>query len=405
MRRILKFSLLLAMLLLAACVPTGGTTTAPGGTVPPAQSPTAKIVPTPVPTAPSATPTTPPRAITLDAPLPGATVSSPVEVRGSVAVSPFESTLLGRVYDGAGQVVGSWPIMVSAEMGQPGTFAGEIPFVVYASGPGRVEIAEISPKDGSVVVSAAVEVMLQGTPLPSTIEVPAAGAQATLPLHILARLGQPGEQVVAALHWQDGSALERTYTLRRGEDGRGLLIESLWWLADVPPLPFPPTQPAVLEIHYPGGTLLARQELTVLNWDDPNVQQVTLYFLLGEELTPIAVNIPKVVRIGTATLEELLWGPPADNLAGFGTAIPIPDEVLSYPGRGPDWGPRVRLLSLNIRDGVATADFSKELKAYGGGSARVQAIRQQITQTLLQFPTVREVVIAVEGQTEGVLEP
>lgn len=79
--------------------------------------------------------------------------------------------------------------------------------------------------------------------------------------------------------------------------------------------------------------------------------------------------------------------------------------MLSYPGREPGWGPRVTLRSLTIVDGVATAGFSKELNAYGGGSLRVMLIRQQIRQTLLQFPTVREVRIAIEGQTEGVLEP
>jgi spore germination protein GerM len=63
------------------------------------------------------------------------------------------------------------------------------------------------------------------------------------------------------------------------------------------------------------------------------------------------------------------------------------------------------LRSLTIVDGVATADFSKELKAYGGGSLRVMLLRQQIRQTLVQFPTVREVRIAIEGQTAGVLEP
>lgn len=368
--------------------------------------PTPKSEPSVQPTAlPTAVPTQPAPAIVLTAPRPGETVTSPVEVRGSVAVSPFESTLLGRVYDAAGQVVGSAPIMVAAEMGQPGPFAGTIPFAVNTAGPGRVEVVEISAKDGTVVLQASVEVMLQPARPEAVVEIPAPGARATLPLHILARLGRPGEEVVVSLRWQDGTVLERSYTLRAGEDGRGLLIESLWWQADVPPLPMPPTQPATLEIRRPDGTHLAQQELTVLNWDDPEVTTVTLYFLLGEELTPVQVHIPKTVRIGTAALEELLWGPPAYDLAGLGTAIPTPDQVLSYPGRGADWGCRVRLLGLTIRDGVAVADFSREMRAYGGGSARVWAIRQQISRTLLEFPTVREVVIAVEGETEGVLEP
>ena len=79
--------------------------------------------------------------------------------------------------------------------------------------------------------------------------------------------------------------------------------------------------------------------------------------------------------------------------------------MLSYAGREASWGPRVTLRGLTIADGIATADFSRELRAYGGGSLRVSLIRQQITRTLLQFPSVREVRIAIEGRTEGVLEP
>jgi hypothetical protein len=59
------------------------------------------------------------------------------------------------------------------------------------------------------------------------------------------------------------------------------------------------------------------------------------------------------------------------------------EQVLSYLGRAPGWGVRVMLRSLSIVDSVATADFSKELKAYGGGSLRVMLIRQQIRQTLM----------------------
>lgn len=348
---------------------------------------------------PTAAPTPVPNEIVIEFPLPGATVSSPVEVRGRVKMSPFESTLLGRVLDAQGNLLGQGPIQVAAEMGQPGPFSGQIPFHTEAEGPGRVEVLEISPKDGAVMTYAAVEVVLSPA---GRIEIPAAEARATLPLHLLARLGRPGEQVTVTLRWRDGTELSRTYTLLEGEDGRGLLIESLWWEGEPPALP--PTQPATLEIRSLEGTLLARQELTVLRWDDPEVQPVTLYFVRGEELVPVQVYVPRTVRIGTAALEELLWGPPPYE-AGLQTAIPLPAEVLRYPGRGPDWGPRVRLLRLKIEGGIATADFSRELRAYGGGSLRVTLIRQQIARTLLEFPSVQEVVIAIEGETEGVLEP
>ncbi len=56
-------------------------------------------------------------------------------------------------------------------------------------------------------------------------------------------------------------------------------------------------------------------------------------------------RVPRTVRIDTAALNELLWGPPPPNLAGFSSAIPTWEEVLRYPGREPDWGKRVRLRS------------------------------------------------------------
>jgi len=236
------------------------------------------------------------------------------------------------------------------------------------------------------------------------IEIPSAGARVTLPLHILARIGQPGGQIITRLRWQDGTELLRVLPVLRGADGQGLLIGTLNWMHEGPP-PQPATQPATLELLSASGELQARQAVMVLSANDPDTQLVTRYWVLGEELVPVQQRVPRTVRIGTAALNELLWGPGPPNLAGFTTAIPTPEQVLSYPGREPDWDPRVTLRSLTIVDGLATADFSKELQAYGGGSLRVMLIRQQIRQTLLQFPTVREVRIAIEGQTEGVLEP
>lgn len=102
---------------------------------------------------------TPARVITLRQPFPNQAVCTPITVSGSVTVTPFEATLAGRVYNANGQVIGSGPIHVNAEMGKPGTFLGQIAFdKTRASGFGRVEVAELSAKDGSVVVSASTPV-------------------------------------------------------------------------------------------------------------------------------------------------------------------------------------------------------------------------------------------------------
>ncbi len=63
----------------------------------------------------------------------------------------------------------------------------------------------------------------------------------------------------------------------------------------------------------------------------------------------------------------------------------------------------VELLSFDLTEGVATVDFSSEIDP-GGGSAWIINIQDQITKTLLQFDSVEEVVILVEGE-EDALQP
>jgi hypothetical protein len=235
------------------------------------------------------------------------------------------------------------------------------------------------------------------------IELPTPNSTVTMPIHIVARGGTPGERVTVTLRWEDGIQLSHTFELLRGEDGRGLLVTNFDWLTEGPP-PTPTTNKAVLQIHTNAGGLIAEQPLTVFQYNDPTAQSVKLYWYIDEELVESLGRFPRTTEVGTAALQELLWGPTPGNLADFSTAIPTPEEVLAYSGRGPDWGHRVTLKKLTIENGVATADFSKEMLAYGGGAARVAAIRTQITRTLEQFPSIRQVRILVEGDPDA-LQP
>lgn len=158
-------ALLLVVASLAGCVvppaPQTSTPTVPATDTPmPATDTPVAATPSNTPTGPTATATTAPQSITIDLPQAGATITSPVTLQGSVTVTPFEATLRGRVYDGQGNVVGQQPIHVDGELGQPGVFTGTIPFTVSAGGEGRVEVAELSAKDGSVLASASVTVTL-----------------------------------------------------------------------------------------------------------------------------------------------------------------------------------------------------------------------------------------------------
>jgi hypothetical protein len=238
------------------------------------------------------------------------------------------------------------------------------------------------------------------------IELPVEGTSATLPLHLLAHVGQPGERVHAVLSWQNGIELDRSFTLIAGEvGGQGLLAANLDWDQGTQPA-LPTSQTAVLDLSDDAGKILGHRQLTILGPDNTGLGTITLYFVInGDTVTPVQRRIPSTPRIATATVNELLWGPAPGDRPNLTTALPRPEDVLDYPGRKSDWGERVQLRGVNIVDGVATADLSREFGAYGGGSLRVGLIDQQISRTLEQFPSVRRVSIAIEGDTGGVLQP
>lgn len=109
-----------------------------------------------------------------------------------------------------------------------------------------------------------------------------------------------------------------------------------------------------------------------------------------EKVLAVQREISKSAAPARAALEELLKGPSEQEKSkNFFTSI----------------NENVKIKRLSITNGVAEVDLSEELSANVGGSCRVSAIRAQITQTLKQFPTVREVVISIDGNTEGILQP
>jgi len=101
-------------------------------------------------------------------------------------------------------------------------------------------------------------------------------------------------------------------------------------------------------------------------------------------------EIPKTEGVARAALEELLKGPTEEEKAeGYFTSI----------NQG------VIIQSLIIENGVAKVDFDEQLGYQVGGSCKVAAIRAEITQTLRQFPTVKNVIISIDGRTEDILQP
>lgn len=110
----------------------------------------------------------------------------------------------------------------------------------------------------------------------------------------------------------------------------------------------------------------------------------------GEKTFAIRRVVPKRQAVARAALEELLKGLTEEEKAsGYFTCI----------------NPDVKIQKLLIINGVARVDFDKQIEFQVGGSARVSAIRSQITQTLKQFPTVEKVIISVDGRTADILQP
>ncbi len=227
-----------------------------------------------------------------------------------------------------------------------------------------------------------------------------------MPLHILARAGVPETKLTVKLRWASGVELKQEFNSLRITGDTGLLAVSLDAGPSLPPDP-PETQAAVLQILN-GGEVLAQQNITVLKPGAPGTRQIELYWVVGKDDAGVAAAktyIPTTDNPALAALEELLWGPASPGLEGFTSALPGPAEILKFPGRAADWGNRVTLRSLAVKDGAATADFSKELKAYGGGSNRIMLLNQQISRTLKQFPEIQEVKVTIDGQSEGRLQP
>jgi len=104
-----------------------------------------------------------PRTITITAPASGAVTYSSVQVKGDVAIAPFENNLVYRIYDVGGVELSSGAITVSSpDPGAPGTFDTVIPIRTVLSGAViRIEVQDISAADGSLLAMDSVELVVQ----------------------------------------------------------------------------------------------------------------------------------------------------------------------------------------------------------------------------------------------------
>ncbi len=156
----------------------------------------------------------------------------------------------------------------------------------------------------------------------------------------------------------------------------------------------------VLKKDNPSGNAQYDDQLIIPVSFNQDTMSVKVYFATSKTagqddfdckyLESVNKEVPKSTAVARAALTALLAGPSAsDKASGFYTAI----------------NSNVKINSLVIDDGVAKVDFNEQIQYQVGGSCKVSTIREQINQTLLQFPTVKSVIISVNGDVEQALQP
>jgi|WetSurMetagenome_2_1015567.scaffolds.fasta_scaffold181463_1 hypothetical protein len=137
-----------------------------------------------------------------------------------------------------------------------------------------------------------------------------------------------------------------------------------------------------------------------VKFNDTKQVTVKVYFLNSDlqkdsnncwEVFPVQRLIDKTSTITRATVEQLLAGATDKEKAqGYSTAI----------------NDGVKINSLTIdKQGTAKVDFDSQIENGVAGSCKTSAIKAQIIQTIQQFPSVKKVVISVDGNINGSLQP
>ncbi len=113
------------------------------------------------------------------------------------------------------------------------------------------------------------------------------------------------------------------------------------------------------------------------------VLRLQVYFVEGNKhyLVPITILKPWTEGVARTALEKMIQGPsPAEEMR-FGISTPLP--------------PQTEIAGINIREGLCRVDFSRAFLDYDPGLER--EVLGSVIHTLLQFETVNEVEIVVEG--------
>lgn len=141
-----------------------------------------------------------------------------------------------------------------------------------------------------------------------------------------------------------------------------------------------------------GGSLVSNSA-TAFEWQ----KQVAVYF--GNETKGSSEDCAKVFPVSRTILNAETFGPGALEalLNGVGEGEQMKGYFTSINSE-------VLIQKFEIKNKVAYVDFNARFGEVGG-SCTVIAIKSQIENTLNNLTDIDSVVMSVNGQTEGILEP
>ena len=164
--------------------------------------------------------------------------------------------------------------------------------------------------------------------------------------------------------------------------------------------PLPHIVNGYLEVYAEDPMLGAKENLVVVPvyFAYNDTTELTVYFshsapagMPGEcmYLQTVSRFVMGTLAPAKATMQSMLLGPKtAEEANGFFSGIPS----------------GTKLNSIYIENRIVYVDFSIELNSTAG-SCGIAGVTAMIRENLLQFATIDDVVISVEGQTEDILQP
>ncbi len=207
-------------------------------------------------------------------------------------------------------------------------------------------------------------------------------------------------------------AFENTF-LWRIEDALGNLVAGSHVMADAPDIgqPGPFTIRAFWDAspQTATGTLIA-YEASARDGEPIHMVRVPVRFATRAATSRRLFFVPEVLspKLDCSTVREHTVSIPGSLAPIEATlrALLAYDDSRTPPGLKTSIPSGTGLVSITVNNGLAKVIFDANLEREVGGSCRVGAIRAQITKTLLQFPSIQQVDLSVEGKTpQETLQP